>query len=179
MIDDEVPHIETHVNTEAPVKGHVVSTRGLTIGELNPLLEALGNNIKALRKSRGLTQGSVADSTGVKLKTLKNWEQKRRWPRVHEFEALATVLGVSPMELLRGEQDAPAPAAKDHDLAECLRRLTQAALSKPEATHVTVTAPDLSPDAIAVARALMKDPELLETLKEEMGVGAKGREKSK
>jgi transcriptional regulator with XRE-family HTH domain len=146
---------------------------------LSQLHAAFSKNIQKYRDVKGWTQYDLAAALGVPSSTLKKWEQAKTWPQARDIEALATVLGVSPMELLRGEQDAPAPAAKDHDLAECLRRLTQAALSKPEATHVTVTAPDLSPDAIAVARALMKDPELLETLKEEMGVGAKGREKSK
>lgn len=39
-----------------------------------------GDDIVALRRFVGLTQGRFAEALGISVHTLRNWEQGRRWP---------------------------------------------------------------------------------------------------
>lgn len=57
--------------------------------------EILAKKIKALRKTRGLTQQQLAEALGVQRATISNYEIGRRSPHISELEKLASVLGVS------------------------------------------------------------------------------------
>lgn len=57
--------------------------------------EILAKKIKALRKTRGLTQQQLAEALGVQRATISNYEIGRRSPHISELEKLAAVLGVS------------------------------------------------------------------------------------
>jgi transcriptional regulator with XRE-family HTH domain len=48
----------------------------------------------------GLTQTALADKAGVSLRSVQNWEQDHRAPRVQTLLALAKVLGVTTDALL-------------------------------------------------------------------------------
>ena len=56
--------------------------------------ENLAVKIKALRKTRGLTQQQLADNLGVQRATISNYEIGRRSPHIKELEKIAEVLGV-------------------------------------------------------------------------------------
>lgn len=55
----------------------------------------IGEKIKALRKTRGLTQEQLAEKLGVQRATISNYEIGRRSPHLKELEKIASILGVS------------------------------------------------------------------------------------
>ena len=57
--------------------------------------EELGLKIKALRKSRGLTQDQLADRLGVRRATISNYEIGRRTPHLSDLRKLAEALGTT------------------------------------------------------------------------------------
>lgn len=57
--------------------------------------ETIGNKIKILRKTRGLTQQQLADKLEVGRATISNYEIGRRSPHMKELEQIATALGVT------------------------------------------------------------------------------------
>lgn len=57
--------------------------------------EEIGQKIKILRKTRGLTQQQLADKLNVKRATISNYEIGRRSPHIKELEAIAEALGVA------------------------------------------------------------------------------------
>lgn len=56
--------------------------------------EEIGQKIKILRKTRGLTQQQLADKLNVKRATISNYEIGRRSPHIKELELIAEALGV-------------------------------------------------------------------------------------
>ncbi len=54
----------------------------------------IGQKIKILRKTRGLTQQQLADKLEVKRATISNYEIGRRSPHIKELENIASALGV-------------------------------------------------------------------------------------
>lgn len=55
----------------------------------------LGKKIKAIRKTRGLSQQQLADLMDVTRSTISNWECGRRYPHLNELDQLANKLNVS------------------------------------------------------------------------------------
>lgn len=55
----------------------------------------LGKKIKAIRKTRGLSQQQLADLMDVTRSTISNWECDRRSPHLNELDQLANKLNVS------------------------------------------------------------------------------------
>lgn len=55
----------------------------------------IGNKIKVLRKTRGMTQQQLAEKLGVQRPTISNYEIGRRSPRIKELKSIANILGVS------------------------------------------------------------------------------------
>jgi transcriptional regulator with XRE-family HTH domain len=64
-------------------------------------------NLKRLRAAAGFTQASFAETLGLPLRTLQNWEQGKREPRLDTLPTLARSLGV-PVSALPEEDAAPA-----------------------------------------------------------------------
>lgn len=60
----------------------------------------IGAKIKRFRKERGLTQGDLADRSGVAFRSIQDIELGKRTPRADTIEMLAQALGVSPNKLL-------------------------------------------------------------------------------
>jgi transcriptional regulator with XRE-family HTH domain len=83
--------------------------------------ETMGQRLQRLRRAAGLTQAELAERAGVPLKSVLNWEQDRRQPRLDAAADLARLLGVTLEELLADlaprEQRRPArkgrPPAKE------------------------------------------------------------------
>ena len=57
--------------------------------------ELIGKKIKALRKTRGMTQIQLADALGLERASISNYETGRRYPSLVQLEAICKVLGVS------------------------------------------------------------------------------------
>jgi transcriptional regulator with XRE-family HTH domain len=56
--------------------------------------------LKQARERAGLTQEGLAEKTGLPLRSLQNWEQGHRTPRVGVILTLARALGTSAEGLL-------------------------------------------------------------------------------
>ena len=55
----------------------------------------IGKKIKAIRKTRGLSQQQLADLMDVTRSTISNWECGRRSPHLNELEELSNKLNVT------------------------------------------------------------------------------------
>lgn len=64
-----------------------------------------GDRITAAREAVSLSQEQVARRLGVKLKTIRNWENDIAEPRANKLQMLAGLLNVSIRWLLTGEGD--------------------------------------------------------------------------
>lgn len=64
----------------------------------------IGERIQMLRKERNLTQKSLAEKTGIPIRTIINYENSGREPNAKNMAALERYFNVSG-EYLRGETD--------------------------------------------------------------------------
>ena len=62
----------------------------------------LMSKLKEARKGKGMTQSELAKACGISRNSIINWETGKRAPRTVDIERLATVLGISPHDLLGG-----------------------------------------------------------------------------
>jgi transcriptional regulator with XRE-family HTH domain len=66
--------------------------------------------LKQARERAGLTQEGLAERTGLSLRSIQNWEQAHRTPRIGVVLALAKALGCSAESLLLSlAEGAPPP----------------------------------------------------------------------
>ncbi len=69
-----------------------------------------GDRIEAARSAAQMTQGQLSKRLGIKLATLRSWEQDLSEPRANKLQMLAGLLNVSLTWLLTGEgEGVPAP----------------------------------------------------------------------
>lgn len=90
----------------------------------------LGDRITAAREGAGMTQAQVSRRLGVKLTTVKAWEDDRTEPRANRLQMLSGMLGVSLRWMLTGEGDGPSEGedtAPAPDLRAALIELRQIA----------------------------------------------------
>ena len=64
-----------------------------------------GDRMTGAREAAGLSQAELARRLGVKVNTIRAWENDRSEPRANRLQMLAGMLGVSIMWLLNGEGD--------------------------------------------------------------------------
>ena len=64
-----------------------------------------GDRMTGAREATGLGQAELAKRLGVKVKTIRAWENDQSEPRANKLQRLAGLLGVSIMWLLTGEGD--------------------------------------------------------------------------
>jgi HTH-type transcriptional regulator, cell division transcriptional repressor len=64
-----------------------------------------GDRLVGAREAAGMSPEDLARRLGVKLKTVRGWEQDLSEPRANKLQMLAGVLNVSIMWLLNGEGD--------------------------------------------------------------------------
>ena len=69
---------------------------------------ALAANIRVQRKKAGLTQIELAEKLGVSIATLRRWEAGETAPTGTRIIELANLLGISPDEIISGEESAGA-----------------------------------------------------------------------
>ena len=63
-----------------------------------------GSTIRLLREKRKLTQAELAETIGVSSKTVSKWETAKGLPDISLLRPLAEALGISLIELMKGEQ---------------------------------------------------------------------------
>lgn len=72
-----------------------------------PDATTFGDRLAGAREAVGLDQRALAGRVGVRLKTLRAWEEDRAEPRANRLSVLAGVLGVSLPWLLTGAGRGP------------------------------------------------------------------------
>ena len=64
-----------------------------------------GDRVAGAREALGMKQADLSKRLGVKLKTIRSWEDDLEGPRANKLQMLSGVLNVSVMWLLNGEGD--------------------------------------------------------------------------
>ncbi len=83
-----------------------------------------GDRVAGAREAIGIGQPELARRLGIKVKTLRDWENDVAEPRSNKLQMLAGVLGVSIMWLLNGEgEGVDPPLAATGDNHEHIRDL--------------------------------------------------------
>ena len=77
-----------------------------------------GDRLAGAREAQGLTQKELAKRLGVKLATLRNWEEDLAEPRANKLQMLSGLLSVSLSWLLTGEGDGVDPPGEAGDIPE-------------------------------------------------------------
>ena len=67
-------------------------------------MEEIGDFLKSLRKSKGLTQQELADMLNVSNKTVSKWENGQGIPEMSTLLLLADLYGISVDDILRGSK---------------------------------------------------------------------------
>ena len=86
-----------------------------------------GDRVAAARETIGMSDEELARRLGIKLKTVRSWEEDLSEPRANKLQMLAGVLNVSLRWLITGEgEGVPAPVENtDEDLSGLLTELRQ------------------------------------------------------
>lgn len=96
-------------------------------GWYNPDATTFGDRLAGAREQAGMSQTDLAKRLGVKLKTLKGWENDLSEPRANKLSMMAGMLNVSLLWLLSGEgqgPEAPEDAAElSQDVADLLTEI--------------------------------------------------------
>ena len=94
-----------------------------------PDTATFGDRISGAREAIGMSQTHLAKSLGIKLSTLRGWEQDLSEPRANKLSMIAGLLNVSVMWLLSGEGngvDAPDTEPEvEKDLNEMLLEMRE------------------------------------------------------
>lgn len=56
----------------------------------------MGEKIRELRETRGLSQSDLAEALGVNQSTISNWERGKMEPTIYNVRRIADALGVEP-----------------------------------------------------------------------------------
>ena len=83
----------------------------------------LGDRITGAREAAGLSQTELARRLGVRLATIRAWEDDQADPRANKLQLLAGLLGVSIMWLLTGKGDGLDSPAQNAPLPDDLLAL--------------------------------------------------------
>ncbi|MEO0913280.1 MAG: helix-turn-helix transcriptional regulator [Pseudomonadota bacterium] len=67
-----------------------------------------GDRIATAREALGMSQKQLARRLGIKVQTLRNWEEDRSEPRANKLQMLAGMLNVSIIWLMSGAGEGPA-----------------------------------------------------------------------
>jgi len=92
-----------------------------------PDVATFGDRVAAAREHGGMSQEILAKRLGIRLPTLRKWENDVSEPRANRLSILAGLLNVSMMWLINGEGEgleAPGPdTAEAHDIDEILSEI--------------------------------------------------------
>ncbi len=85
-----------------------------------------GDRVAGAREALSMDQSQLARRLGVKVKTVRGWENDISEPRANKLQMLSGILGVSLMWLLNGEGDGlNEPADEEAPLVPEVRALLQ------------------------------------------------------
>jgi transcriptional regulator with XRE-family HTH domain len=83
----------------------------------DPEATTFGDRVAGAREQAGMSQGDLAKRLGVKLKTLRAWENDLSEPRANKLSMMAGLLNVSLLWLLSGEGDGPGSPEEEGELS--------------------------------------------------------------
>lgn len=72
---------------------------------ISPTRKFIGNRIRALRKTKKMTQADLAEALGCENSTISRYELGSFTPDSEQLVELAKIFGVSPMDMLPAESD--------------------------------------------------------------------------
>lgn len=82
-----------------------------------------GDRLAGAREAAGMTQKQLATRLGVKLGTLRNWEDDLNEPRANKLQMVAGMLGVSLTWLLTGRGDGPDAPDERSEISQDVARI--------------------------------------------------------
>jgi transcriptional regulator with XRE-family HTH domain len=91
----------------------------------DPEATTFGDRLTGAREAAGLNQVELARRLGVKVQTVRAWEDDRSEPRANRVSMLAGLCNVSLVWLMTGEGDGPSPEAPEVDPADLLSDLSR------------------------------------------------------
>lgn len=94
-----------------------------TEGWFDPETTTFGDRVAGAREQAGMTQAELAKRLGVKLKTLKGWENDLSEPRANKLSMMAGLLNVSIIWLLTGEGEGVAAPVDETPIAPDINAL--------------------------------------------------------
>lgn len=80
---------------------------GVQAADYTDETSTFGDRLSLAREAVGVSQKELAARIGVKLPTLRNWEEDQAEPRANKFQLLAGMLNVSMGWLMSGQGTAP------------------------------------------------------------------------
>ncbi|MEI4233060.1 helix-turn-helix domain-containing protein [Roseovarius sp. D22-M7] len=92
----------------------------------DPDVTTFGDRVAGARQHADMTQAELAKRLGVKIKTLRAWEDDQSEPRANKLSMMAGLLNVSLLWLLSGEGEGPdSPTLGDlsPDISEMLTEI--------------------------------------------------------
>ena len=60
----------------------------------------VGENIKRIRKEKGITQKQLASASGLSVTSIQYYECGKFKPKIEQVERLASAMGIAPYELM-------------------------------------------------------------------------------
>jgi len=99
----------------------------------------IGDRIRNYRKLSGMTQKQLGDASGTSERTIQQYEQGKRQPRIEQLCKIANVLNVSTSDLLGNEQD---KNIWSYHLEEDLKRIGCRLGSDEEDAYLWIEMPD-------------------------------------
>lgn len=120
----------------------------------DPKATTFGDRLSGAREKTGMEQEELARRLGVKLKTLRQWEDDISEPRANKLSMMAGMLNVSLLWLLTGEGEGPGgpdQGALSPDVKELLAEL------RVIQTQITTASDRLSRVERALTRVLLAE----------------------
>ena len=77
----------------------------------DPEATTFGDRLAGAREAAGLDQKAMAERLGVRLKTLRAWENDQAEPRANRLSIMAGMLNVTIRWLMNGDGEGPSTAA--------------------------------------------------------------------
>lgn len=93
-------------------------------GWFDPETSTFGDRIAGAREAAGMSQSELARRLGVRLSTLRGWEDDRSEPRANKLQMMAGLLNVSLVWLLNGVGEG-APNLTDDTAADITAMLNE------------------------------------------------------
>lgn len=93
----------------------------------DPETSTFGDRVAGAREAAGMSQKQLSRRMGVKLETLRKWENDMAEPRANRLSMLSGILNVSMRWLLNGEgeglSEMPEQSTSDKDLDDILAEI--------------------------------------------------------